>query len=58
MASRVLQRWLNHGKGEVDHVLILARFLGHTHAKHTYWYLSSMPQLLAKAAQRFGPDFH
>lgn len=30
----------------------LSTYLGHTHPRHTYWYLSASPQLLALAGQR------
>lgn len=58
MASRVLQRWLGSRRGAVNRVLILSRFLGHSHVEDTYWYLTALPQLLAEAAKRFKPDDH
>ena len=58
MASQVLQRWLNHRRGDRDHMLILSRFLGHSQVKHTYWYLTALPRLLAEAAQCFAPNVH
>jgi len=30
----------------------LSTYLGHTDPKHTYWYLSAAPELLALAADR------
>jgi integrase/recombinase XerD len=30
----------------------LATYLGHTDPKHTYWYLSAAPELMAAAASR------
>jgi integrase len=53
LASTVLQRAVASRKGVANRVLILSRFLGHSHVEHTYWYLSALPQLLAQAAQRF-----
>jgi site-specific recombinase XerD len=53
LACRVLQRAQAQGKDAGNHVLILSRFLGHSHVEDTYWYLSALPQLLAKAAARF-----
>jgi integrase len=53
LASRVLQRAQASGKGAANRILILSRFLGHSHVEDTYWYLSALPQLLAQAAQRF-----
>jgi len=56
MASRVLQRWLNQRRGgDGNHLLILSRFLGHAHLRHTYWYLSALPHLFRAAAERFAP---
>ncbi len=31
---------------------LLSTYLGHTDPKHTYWYLSAAPELLALAADR------
>jgi hypothetical protein len=56
MASRVLQRWQNSRKGAVNRILILSRFLGHSHVEDTYWYLTALPQLLSDAARRFTVD--
>jgi integrase len=58
MASEVLRRWLNQRRGDLDHVLLLSRFLGHTHTRYTYWYLTAVPQLLRVAAERFVPNVH
>ena len=30
----------------------LATYLGHTDPKHTYWYLTAAPELIALAGQR------
>jgi integrase len=56
MASRVLQRWQSSRKGATNRILILSRYLGHSHVEDTYWYLTALPQLLADAAQRFVLD--
>lgn len=56
MASRVLQRWQTSRKGAVNRILILSRFLGHSHVEDTYWYLTALPQLLSDAARRFAVD--
>lgn len=52
-ASRVLQRAQARGRGAGNRVLILSRFLGHSHVEDTYWYLSALPGLLNRAAERF-----
>ena len=56
MASQVLQRWQSSRKGATNRILILSRYLGHSHVEDTYWYLTALPQLLANAAQRFALD--
>ena len=33
-------------------VRILSTYLGHTHPRHTYWYLQAAPELMAIAGQR------
>ena len=35
---------------------LLATWLGHTSAAHTYWYLSATPELMALAADRLEPE--
>jgi integrase len=56
MASEVLQRWQSSRKGAANRILILSRYLGHSHVEYTYWYLTALPQLLADAAHRFVLD--
>jgi integrase len=52
-ACRRLLRWYAEGV-DLDHaVLTLATYLGHAQVKHTYWYLTAIPELLALAAARF-----
>jgi len=43
-----------YARGEDVHALLprLATYLGHADPKHTYWYLSAAPELLALAADR------
>lgn len=53
LASRVLQRAQAHRPDAANRVLILARYLGHSHVEDTYWYLSVLPKLFSQAAQRF-----
>ena len=40
----------HHESGNV--MPVLATYLGHSHARHTYWYLSSTPGLMAAAKER------
>ena len=53
MASQVLQRWQSTRRGAANRILILSRYLGHSDAEDTYWYLTASPELLADAARRF-----
>ena len=34
---------------------LLSTWLGHADPRHTYWYLSAAPELLALAAERLEP---
>jgi len=54
-ACRVLLRWQRRRQGASGRVAILARYLGHTHLRDTYWYLTGVPQLLEQAAEHFTP---
>jgi integrase len=45
--------WYRQGPDPVDqHIYTLATYLGHRHIRHTYWYLSAVPELLALANAR------
>lgn len=45
-----------NGGGDPDRVLsLLATWLGHSDAAHTYWYLSATGELMARAAERLEP---
>lgn len=57
-ACRVLQRWLTSRRGAEGRLLILSRYLGHHHVRHTYWYLHAMPELLASISKQFAPHDH
>jgi integrase len=52
-ACRILIRWSKHPVVLDQRVLWLMHYLGHTHISHTYWYLSAIPELLARAAVHF-----
>ena len=44
--------WQRQGGDEVNrNILALATYLGHRNIRHTYWYLSAMPELLALASK-------
>lgn len=47
-----LLRWYRSGD-DVERLLpVLSTWLGHTHTRDTYWYLSACPELMEHAAQR------
>jgi integrase/recombinase XerD len=51
-AMRTLLAWYNQGIDVERQLPKLATYLGHTHFRHTYWYLSATPELLQRAAMR------
>jgi integrase len=54
-AVRRLIAWQRRGANTVGrNILALATYLGHRNIRHTYWYLSAVPELLAIASQRLG----
>lgn len=51
-AVRTLVRWHRTGE-DVERLLpVLSAYLGHTHVRDTYWYLSAVPELLGHAMCR------
>ena len=54
-ACEVIWRWQRTRRGAVGRLAILSRYLGHTHFRETYWYLTAVPRLLEQAADRFAP---
>ncbi len=44
--------WYRAGFDVETMMPLLATYLGHTDPKHTYWYLSAAPELMALAGQR------
>ena len=55
-AINTLIEWHGAGVDVEARLPTLSTFLGHTDPKHTYWYLSATPQLLALAAKRLESD--
>lgn len=46
--------WYRQGHKQVHrHILALAVYLGHRNIRHTYWYLSAVPELLALGTARW-----
>lgn len=52
-ACRTLTRWSKRPVTLDQRMLFLMHYLGHTQIRHTYWYLSATPELLAQAAVHF-----
>lgn len=51
-AVNTLLRWYETGD-DIDRMLpVLSTYLGHTHTRDTYWYLSACPELMRHAADR------
>lgn len=51
-AVRTLVRWYRAG-GDVERLLpVLSTYLGHTHTRDTYWYLTACPELMGHAVDR------
>jgi integrase len=47
--------WQRRGDAQVEQkILALATYLGHRNIRHTYWYLSAVPELMALASKRLG----
>ena len=51
-AVATLLDWYRDGADVQARLPLLSTYLGHTDPRHTYWYLSAAPELLALAAER------
>ena len=51
-AVATLLGWYRDGADVQARLPLLSTYLGHTDPRHTYWYLSAAPELLALAADR------
>jgi integrase len=52
-AIRTLLNWYRSNADVEVHLPELATYLGHVHVRHTYWYLSAVPELLKLATLRY-----
>lgn len=50
-------RWQDEGVDIDQAMLQLSTYVGHTMVTNTYWYLSAVPELVAKTAKKFKPPF-
>ncbi len=48
-----LVRWNQQPGVVAQQILALCAYLGHRHVTDTYWYLTALPQLLARSGERF-----
>lgn len=51
-ATKTLLAWYRNGMNVDQHMPELSAYLGHAHVTDTYWYLSTVPELLQLAAMR------
>jgi len=51
-AVKTIIKWYQEGVNVESHIPILSTYLGHTNPSDTYWYLSSVPELIGLAAAR------
>jgi site-specific recombinase XerD len=51
-ATKTLLAWYRKGMNVDQHMPELSAYLGHAHVTDTYWYLSTVPELLQLAAMR------
>lgn len=51
-AVGTLLRWYRADEDVEQRLPILSTYLGHTHTRDTYWYLSACPELMEHAARR------
>jgi integrase len=51
-AVQTLLDWYRDGLDVPPRLPLLSTYLGHTHPRHTFWYLQAAPELMAIAGQR------
>ncbi len=51
-AVETLLEWYRNGEEISRRLPVLSTYLGHGNVTHTYWYLSSTPELMTAAAER------
>lgn len=52
-ACHTILRWLENGEDVNQKIYLLSVYMGHVKPADTYWYLTSTPELLASACERF-----
>ena len=56
-ACRTIIRWLNSGDDVNHKIYLLSVYMGHVKPSDTYWYLSSTPELLSLAGEKFESSY-
>jgi integrase len=51
-AVQTLLDWYRDGVDVQPRLPLLSTYMGHTHPRHTFWYLQAAPELMAIAGQR------
>lgn len=51
--ARRMLKWYEEGANLDVKILALSTYLGHVEIRDTYWYLSSVPELLNIVSERF-----
>lgn len=52
-ATRTIKDWLEQGVDVNARLFLLSTYMGHSHPEDTYWYLSSTPELMDIASQKY-----
>lgn len=52
-ATRTIRTWLINGEDVNAKLFLLSTYLGHSHPEDTYWYISSTPELLELASEKY-----
>jgi integrase len=52
LAVDTLIRWYKRHVNIDQHIPLLSTYLGHAHLRHTYWYITAIPELLQHIASR------
>ena len=56
-ATRTIKVWLEQGIDVNEKLFLLSTYMGHNHPEDTYWYLSSTPELMAIASQKYESSY-
>ena len=61
-ATRTIRSWLENNEDVNARLFLLSTYMGHVHPEDTFWYISSIPELMelssAKYGAIYGGDLH